>query len=134
MINAKTYRKYKLLKWFLMLPLFLSVFAFSGYTCKASSLQQKNLQTELVVSNKSKSAKHTVVYTTTRSYTCVTGTLDKVREQEANYLFAFNCLEKVNFRSVLKQIYSHNPDIRLFHYRTNPESPNEDIISSVLIG
>ncbi len=134
MLNAKTYRKYKLSKWFLMLPLFFSVFAFSGYTGKDQSQQQKNLQTELVVSTKSKAAKRTVEFTTTRHSTLVTSTSDKVREQEANYLFTFNCLEKVNFRSLSKQIYSHNPDIRLFHLRTNPQSPDEDIISSVLIG
>jgi len=134
MINAKTYRKHKLLKWFLMLPLLFSVFAFSGYTGKSQTLQQKNLQTELVVSNKFKAAKRTIVFTTTRSSTLATRTLHKIHKQEANYLFAFNCLEQVNFRSISKQIYSHNPDIRLFHLRTNPQSTDEDIISLVLIG
>lgn len=134
MLNTKTYLKYKLSKWFLMLPLFFSVFAFSGYTGKAQSLLQKDLQTELVVTNKSKAAKHTVIFTITYSYTLATSTLHKTREQEANYLFTYNCLEQVNFISISKQFKSFYPDLRLFHLRTYPQSPEEEIITSILIG
>lgn len=129
MKTVKSYPKYKLSKWFLMLPLFFSVFAFSGYSGKASSLQQKNIQTELVVSNKPKAAKHTVIFTSTQPSALESNYLHKTREQEVYYLFAFNCLEQVNYRSISKQIYLHNPDIHLLHIRTYSLSPDEDNFS-----
>ena len=116
-----------------MLPLFFSVFAFSGYTGKAQSLQQKDLQTELVVTNKSKAAKRTAIFTITYPYTLATSTLLKTREQEANYLLIYNCLEQVNFNSILKQLKSFYPDIRLIHLRTFPLCPDEEIITSISI-
>jgi hypothetical protein len=134
MINAKTYRKHKLSKWILMLPLFFSVFAFSGYTGKAQSLQQKELQTELVVTNKSKAAKHTVIFTTTYSYTLATSTLHKTHEQEANYLLTYNCLAQVNFISISKKFQSFYPGIRPFHFQAIHKSPDEETITSILIG
>lgn len=134
MVNVKTYRKYKQSKWFLMLPLFFSVFAFSGYTGNSQPGQQKNLQTELVVSNKSKVIKHTVIFATTHSYALVTSTLHKTHEYEANYLFAFNCLDQVSFKSISKQFYSFYPDLSLLQIKTNPLSLDEEIITSILIG
>jgi hypothetical protein len=117
-----------------MLPLFFSVFAFSGYTGKAQSLQQKNLQTELVVTNKSKASKRTAIFTTTYSYTLVTSTLLKTREQEATYLLIYNCLEQVKLISNSKQLKSFYPDLRLIHLRTFPLCPYEEIITSISIG
>lgn len=125
---------YKLSKWFLMLPLFLSVFAFSGFTGVSQSLQQKDRQTELVLSNKYKVAKRTILFKRALSSEYKSCTLKNSVAYQANYLFVFNCLDHVNFKSQIKQFYSFYSDIHYIQIRTNPESPDEECISSIMTG
>jgi hypothetical protein len=134
MTNAITYCKVKLSKWVLIATIFLSVFAFSGYTGNPQARQQKTIPTELVFCQKSKTPKHTYLF-----IKAVTSTLNykvskQIKEYESVFLYAYNRLAKVKYDNLSAKAFLFWPAYRFTQVKTIPRSSNEDIFFSNLRG
>lgn len=128
MTNARyTDFKSKLTQWLLRVTLIFAIFTVSGYAGNSEPIQQKGVQTELVISGNYKASKRTISYIKAFKLIRYNDQLTSTCNSWINTLFTYNILTEVKFNSISRQFYSHRSASRFLPVKTIPQSTDEDI-------
>ena len=119
-----TYHKDKLSKSLLAVTIFLSCFAFTGYSGTSKFQQQKAGQTEIIYSPDSGITKHIFLYKKLfETKTCI---LNPTRNNFLRTLLIYNKLIKLRISHISKTFYSLDISVCYIQRKTIPQSSSED--------